>query len=140
MNNHLELLNRLEGVRQTGEGRWIAKCPAHDDRSPSLTLRDAGDLLLVTCHAGCDFYDVIGAAGMAPSKLFSNPKSASRSLYVDTVEIPPADVMLLLEKDLIVLAIGNNTLMSGGTLCDAGRESMLAAQRRVFAIMGSVAP
>ena len=35
------ILDRLDGVRPTGDGRWIARCPAHDDRSPSLSIREA---------------------------------------------------------------------------------------------------
>ena len=33
----------------------MARCPAHDDRKPSLSIRDADDgKVLVRCHAGCD--------------------------------------------------------------------------------------
>jgi hypothetical protein len=32
---------------------WMAKCPAHDDRNPSLSIRDDGAKVLVRCHAGC---------------------------------------------------------------------------------------
>ena len=45
-------------------GRWhgaygTACCPAHDDRSPSLSLKDGRDgRLLAYCHAGCDWRDV----------------------------------------------------------------------------------
>ena len=48
-------------------GTWsgrsgVACCPAHDDRTPSLSLTDAADgRLLLTCHAGCDFWDVMDA-------------------------------------------------------------------------------
>ena len=48
-------------------GTWsgrsgVACCPAHDDRTPSLSLTDAADgRLLLTCHAGCDFRDIIDA-------------------------------------------------------------------------------
>ena len=48
-------------------GRWagrygVARCPAHDDHTPSLTLTDAPDgRLLARCHAGCQFTDVIDA-------------------------------------------------------------------------------
>jgi len=49
------LLNRLDGVRRTGPSRWIARCPAHDDHKPSLSIRHADDgKVLVHCHAGCD--------------------------------------------------------------------------------------
>jgi len=48
----------LDG-RKAGSG-WSARCPAHDDRTPSLSLRDTGDgKVLVRCHAGCDQDEVI---------------------------------------------------------------------------------
>ncbi|WP_216819082.1 hypothetical protein [Thiohalocapsa sp. ML1] len=40
------LLGRLDGVIRTGEGRWSARCPAHEDRSPSLSVRLDGERLL----------------------------------------------------------------------------------------------
>jgi putative DNA primase/helicase len=46
---------------RSGAG-WVACCPAHDDRTPSLSLRDAGSgIVLVRCHAGCEQDDVIAA-------------------------------------------------------------------------------
>lgn len=40
----------------------MAKCPAHDDRSPSLSIRNSdNDKVLVKCHAGCEQEDVIAA-------------------------------------------------------------------------------
>jgi hypothetical protein len=45
------LLDHLERVKQTGPGRWIARCPAHEDRSPSLSVRELEDgRLLRLCH------------------------------------------------------------------------------------------
>lgn len=47
------------GGRRVGSG-WIARCPAHDDRNPSLSIHtgDSGQLL-VHCHAGCRQQDVL---------------------------------------------------------------------------------
>jgi hypothetical protein len=44
-------------------GRWlgsygVVRCPAHDDREPSLSIRDGKDELIVNCFAGCDWRDV----------------------------------------------------------------------------------
>jgi hypothetical protein len=47
------------GGRKAGRG-WMACCPTHDDREPSLSIRDADDgKVLVHCHAGCDQERVI---------------------------------------------------------------------------------
>ena len=61
-----QLLARLDGVHRAGRDRWVARCPAHDDRSPSLSVRlgDKGGMLL-HCHAGCAIAEVISAAGLA---------------------------------------------------------------------------
>ena len=49
------------GGRKAGSG-WLARCPTHDDREPSLSIRDADDgKVLVRCHAGCDQERVIAA-------------------------------------------------------------------------------
>ena len=43
-------------------GSWIARCPAHDDRTPSLSICDASNgKVLVRCHAGCGQERVIAA-------------------------------------------------------------------------------
>jgi hypothetical protein len=47
--------------RRCGKG-WIAKCVAHNDRSPSLSLRDAEDgRILVHCFGGCEQARVVQA-------------------------------------------------------------------------------
>ncbi len=49
-----ETLSRALGGRRTGN-HWMAPCPTHQDRDPSLSIRDADDgKVLVYCHAGCD--------------------------------------------------------------------------------------
>ncbi len=56
-----ETIAKALGGRKAG-GAWMACCPAHDDREPSLSITDAkGGKVLVRCHAGCDQHDVIAA-------------------------------------------------------------------------------
>jgi putative DNA primase/helicase len=56
-----ETIAKALGGRKAG-GAWMARCPAHDDREPSLSIRDAdGRKVLVRCHAGCDQGRVIAA-------------------------------------------------------------------------------
>jgi hypothetical protein len=54
-----EIIAKALGGRKAGTA-WIAPCPAHKDREPSLSIKDAeGGKLLVHCHAGCDQSQVI---------------------------------------------------------------------------------
>lgn len=63
------VLGRLDGVRRCGDG-WLARCPAHEDRDPSLSLREAADgRVLLHCHAGCSFEAILAALGMRKSGL-----------------------------------------------------------------------
>lgn len=56
-----ETVAKALGGRKAGAA-WMARCPAHDDRAPSLSIADARDgKVLVRCHAGCDQRDVIAA-------------------------------------------------------------------------------
>jgi putative DNA primase/helicase len=56
-----EAIARALGGRKIGSA-WMARCPAHEDRDPSLSIDDAKNgKVLVCCHAGCDQRDVIAA-------------------------------------------------------------------------------
>jgi putative DNA primase/helicase len=47
-----EMIAKAFGGRRCGSG-WVVRCPAHDDRTPSLSVRENGGKTLVHCHAGC---------------------------------------------------------------------------------------
>ncbi len=64
------LLSRLDRVRPAGAGRWTARCPAHDDRSPSLSIHDTGERALIHCFGGCDPTDILAAVGLQWSDLY----------------------------------------------------------------------
>ena len=65
------VLDRLDGVHRDGE-QWLARCPAHDDQNPSLSVGVGDDgRVLVSCHAGCDFAAIVKASGLAPGDFFA---------------------------------------------------------------------
>ena len=67
-----EILSRLDGVKRSGERDHAARCPAHDDRTQSLTVGVGDDgRLLLKCHAGCSADDVCRAMGIQVSDLFA---------------------------------------------------------------------
>jgi hypothetical protein len=55
-----EIAHDLSGKR-AGPGQWLARCPAHKDRTPSLSIREGDIGPLVHCFAGCSQRDVIEA-------------------------------------------------------------------------------
>ena len=69
------VLDRLEDVRKSGTG-WIAKCPAHEDRSPSLSVKEGQRGVMLHCHAGCSFAAIVEALGLKQSDTFYESLSA----------------------------------------------------------------
>ncbi len=67
---------RTHDSKVTGSGRQrYATCPAHEDRSPSLSVTAAESRVLLRCHAGCDTDDVLTALGLSRGDLFDEPGS-----------------------------------------------------------------
>ena len=59
------VLSKLADAKATGQGKWMAHCPAHDDRRPSLSIAEGDDgRALVYCHAGCTAGEVTRAMGL----------------------------------------------------------------------------
>lgn len=72
------LLSRLEGVKKAGD-RYVASCPAHNDKSPSLSLSRGDDgRALVHCYAGCEARDVLAAVGLEMRDLFPDNLNAEQ--------------------------------------------------------------
>ena len=80
------LLSRLEKVRSNGNGKYLACCPAHNDKSPSLGIKqDDNGKILIHCFSGCAVSDIVSAVGMQLSDLMpDNPtykKGAKRPRF-----------------------------------------------------------
>jgi hypothetical protein len=64
------VLSHLEGVRRIGAG-WTARCPHHDDRHASLSVKEGDDgRVLLHCFRGCGSADVVVSAGLSFPDLF----------------------------------------------------------------------
>jgi len=69
--NIATFLDRLDNVHRNGSG-WTARCPAHDDDAPSLSINEGDDgRVLVHCHAGCDTVAIVAAMGLTMRDLFA---------------------------------------------------------------------
>lgn len=71
------VLDRLDGVRSQA-GYWMARCPAHDDTSPSLSVgRGTSQPVILKCHAGCEPVDILAAIGLTLADV-SQPREEVR--------------------------------------------------------------
>jgi hypothetical protein len=71
------ILGRLNGVRRNGAG-WMARCPAHEDRSPSLSIRNEDRKILLYCFAGCSIEAVCAGLEIKVSELFGSRHQAHK--------------------------------------------------------------
>lgn len=77
------VLGLLQGVKSLSNGKYLAKCPAHGDKTPSLSIAEGNDgRVLLHCLAGCDTSEVLAALGLEYRDLYPprpGYKSASRT-------------------------------------------------------------
>ena len=89
-NDITSVLDRLKSlgkkVKPTGTGKFICQCPAHEDNNPSLSIKKDGDRVLVFCHAGCKYTDIMTSLGFSPNRHF--PYKDSTGKHTFTVHKP----------------------------------------------------
>lgn len=71
-------------VRPSGGDAYLAQCPAHDDRNPSMSVSARSGKVMLHCHAGCDIADILPELGLTWPDLFDEPlpvkaRTAARS-------------------------------------------------------------
>ncbi|KAA6184241.1 DNA primase [Thiohalocapsa marina] len=130
-------LARLQTVVRTGEQRWSACCPAHADRSPSLSIRLDGEKLLFHCHAGCAPEAVLAAMGLGWRDLYADPWVAARAAAVAHASWRGASRDLHQGIDLaverLILRIAAADLRRGRTLSIEDRGRVEVARLRLRA-------
>lgn len=86
------VLSRLPDARQHGERRWLARCPAHADREPSLSVTEADDRkVLINCHAGCGTDAVVSALGLEMRDLYPRENGAANRPTATTTGYRPKE-------------------------------------------------
>lgn len=119
------LLSRLDGVRQTGQARWLARCPAHDDATPSLAIREVDDRVLVHDFGGCSVHEVLSAVGLELGDLFPEKRGPVEGKRPLSRPFPAADVLRALAGESSFLAVCAADL-AGGEQLNAGDLQRLA--------------
>ena len=125
-----DLLSRLDKVRRTGEASWIARCPAHEDRDPSLTLAERDGVVLLHCFAGCDVASIVGAIGMDLADLFPERLDDHRGQRV-RLPFNPTDVLRCVGKESLIASICAAAVGRGEILADEDRARLAVATRRL---------
>ena len=87
-NRGLALVDQLDKVVSIGPNRWKACCPAHADKSPSLSIKQLEDgRVLLHCFAGCSAEEVVGSVGFDMQDLFPDTDKNYRSVMPKKAQI-----------------------------------------------------
>jgi hypothetical protein len=132
------LLDRLDGVRQTGPGRWLARCPAHEDHTPSLSIRDADDRVLLHCFGGCDAGDVTAAIGLKLADLYDRPLDHHRP--PTRSRIPACDALQAIDGEALTAVIIAADMRQHREIDEATWERLALAAQRIGAARDVCAP
>lgn len=131
-----KLLPLLEYVKQTGTGRYLARCPAHDDRLPSLAIRELSDgRILIHCFAGCTTHEIVSAVGLDLTALF--PKRAIPYGRPERRPFPADDVLCAVAFESLVVSIAASALSSGKPFSETDRVRLLLASSRIQAALNA---
>lgn len=132
-----DLLSRLERVKRTGRDSWMALCPAHEDRNPSLSVRLADDgKTLIRCHAGCSVHEVVEAAGLELADLFPpRPADGRQAVKGERRPFPASDALRAVAAEAFFAAAACVSLAAGEPV---DRERLVEAASRIGAALRSV--
>jgi hypothetical protein len=136
------ILPRLEGhgLRQTGPDKYVFRCPAHDDRTASVALKELDDgRIVIHDFAGCPTEAILASIGLTFRDLFPprldfdpdkpRPKPPRFSAH---------ELIRTAAFEARVVAIGAADLLAGKPLSDSDRERLALAVETLDAIYREV--
>jgi hypothetical protein len=127
-----QLLSRLDRVRSTGSGRWLACCPAHEDRSPSLSIRELADgRILLHDFGGCRTDDVLSAIGLTMTDLFPDRLPMPEGGFRRAPKIPASDILAALAYESYVVSIIAMQVAEKREVSDTDFTRLALAARRI---------
>jgi hypothetical protein len=133
------LLDRLQKVRSKGAGKWVACCPAHPDKSPSLAVTETQTgTLLVHCHTGCSIEEITSSIGLTVADLF--PKNGDSSVTAKSIKRPfsIAQILAAFERELLIATQFLGAIGRGETVPEAERQRAAYCAERIAKLAGSL--
>jgi len=129
--NASQFLEQLEKVKRTGAGRWIARCPAHDDVSPSLLVSERDDGSIgIHCFASCAPAEIVDAVGLTLADLFpDNSQEHRKSLRRP---FPASDILEAIESDVFYVQVVAMMMANNYMLVQGDRDRLLLASERIM--------
>jgi len=124
-----QFLAHLDGVKKSTKGSWVARCPAHEDRTPSLAVKELDDgRILIHCFGGCGTDAVMRSLGLTLSDLFPEPLDHHMS---PVRGFSAADALRCLAYESALLTVMLHETSKGKELTTQDRERAAVAAGRI---------
>ena len=124
-----KLLSRLQRVKRTGTGKWIASCPTREDKSPSLAIRETDDGTILMHDFGGDSVEaILGAVGLSFADLFPDKPGAIGKPIRRPFSASDVLSLVAFESTVVVIVVSDLLRRNSATEQDLDRL-LVAAQR-----------
>ncbi len=128
------VLHRLDRVKSTGPGKYIALCPAHDDKRPSLSIKEADDgKVLLKCWTGCGAAEIVNALGLSLSDLFPGDRRSLRDHGTGPMRAPFSyrDAMTGIAHETLVARLIIEAVNRGDEMDIESLDRLALAEERI---------
>lgn len=127
------LLSRLDKVKRTGNGRYVANCPSHASKSKSsLAVRELDDgRVLLHCFGGCEVGQVLKAIDLPIDELFPEKPLPAHGNKRERRPFSASDALRCVARESMYVAIVAGDLALGDVLSEVNRKRLLLAAGRI---------
>lgn len=127
------LLSRLQKVKRVGKDSHIACCPAHQDKSPSMTIREIEEgKILLHCFGGCSVDEICRSIGITIADIMPDrqPDALRRPM---TAPFNARDVLECIKNDAQLLALFISDVTQGKAITPQEAANAYKASCRIVA-------
>ena len=127
------LLSHLSKVKRTGKGRYLACCPAHSDKHPSLSIRELNDgRVLIHCFTGCNVKEILRATGLEFDVLYPE-KPIGHFLHPEKRSFSAKDILEAIRHESLMVSVAASKIAQGEALAKEDYKRLMLASRRLQA-------
>jgi len=128
------ILQHLQKVKRTKPNTWMACCPAHVDKSASLSIRETeSGATLIHCFAGCAAHEILDALGLEMTDLFPPREDGKHFVKGEKRPFPAADILRAIAFESTLVLIAAADLLAGNPFNETDRARLALACSRIQA-------
>lgn len=128
-----DLLSVLAKVRRMGKDRWLACCPAHSDKKPSLSIRETPDgRVLLHCWTGCSVEAILESVGLTFDALFPE-KELGHHVPRERMPFSHREAMAALVPETFIVALIGRQMANGIANDEKTQQALITAVSRISA-------